>query len=375
MNSPGLFAAFSTVALTCVMALTGCREAEPDARQLPPRVVIARAAPAAQPARSFTGIVVPRVQSDLGFRVAGKVIARLVDRGQTVKRGQALMRIDIADLALTSQARSEAVRALQARAAQTASDERRYRGLVKHGAISALAYEQSQSAAAAAAAELHAAEAQAAVARNETRYAVLAADADGVVVDTLAEPGQVVAAGQPVIRLAHAGPREARIDLPETFRPALGSSATAERYGMEGGRGLATLRELSQSADPVSRTFEARYTLSEAAADAPLGSTITLQIPDPDGVATMEVPLSALADNGSGSGVWIIERADPHALEATTTWRPVSVAGLSEESAVLSAGLAAGEPFVAMGAHMLRPGTRVRLSEDVAATVTQDAAR
>ncbi|MGE0861602.1 MAG: efflux RND transporter periplasmic adaptor subunit [Gammaproteobacteria bacterium] len=375
MNSPGFFAAFSTVALAGVMALTGCREAEPDARQLPPRVVIARAAPAAQPARSFTGIVVPRVQSDLGFRVAGKVIARLVDRGQAVKRGQTLMRIDIADLALTSQARSEAVRALQARAAQTASDERRYRGLVKHGAISALAYEQSQSAAAAAAAELHAAEAQAAVARNETRYAVLAADADGVVVDTLAEPGQVVAAGQPVIRLAHAGPREARIDLPETFRPALGSSATAERYGMEGGRGLATLRELSQSADPVSRTFEARYTLSEAAADAPLGSTITLQIPDPDGVATMEVPLSALADNGSGSGVWIIERADPHALEATTTWRPVSVAGLSEESAVLSAGLAAGEPFVAMGAHMLRPGTRVRLSEDVAATVTQDAAR
>jgi RND family efflux transporter MFP subunit len=328
-----------------------------------------------QAARSFTGIVVPRVQSDLGFRVAGKVVARLVDRGQGVQRGQALMRIDIADLELASQARRETVRALQARAAQTASDERRYRGLVEYGAISALAYEQAKSAAAAAAAELQAAKAQAEVAQNETSYAILIADADGVIVDTLAEPGQVVAAGQVVVKLAHAGPREARIDLPETFRPALGSSATAQRYGTESGRGVATLRELAQSADPVSRTFEARYTLEGDVANAPLGSTVTVQIPDPSGVATLEIPLSALADNGDGTGVWLIERADPNALEATTTWRPVKVASVSEEAVALSSGLAPGEPFVAMGAHMLRPGTRVRLSEDVALTVAQDAAR
>lgn len=368
---------FFTVALACVMVLTGCREAEPDARQLPPRVAVALAAPAVQPARSFTGIVVPRVQSDLGFRVAGKVVARLVDRGQAVQRGQALMRIDIADLELASQARRAAVRALEARAVQTASDERRYRGLVQHGAISALAYEQAKSAAAAAAAELHAAEAQAEVARNETSYAVLVADADGIVIDTLAEPGQVVAAGQPVIKLAHAGPREARIDLPETFRPALGSSATAQLYGADGGRAPATLRQLSQSADPVSRTFDARYTLEGDVANAPLGSTVTLQISDPRGVATLEIPLSALADNGNGTGVWIIEPvdADTTTHQATTTWRPVVVASVSEESASLTSGLAPGERFVAMGAHMLRASTQVRLDNDETATLSQGAAR
>lgn len=350
--------------LGCTLALVGCREAEPDARQLPPVVAIARAAAAEQPSRWFTGVVVARVQSALGFRVGGKVVERRVDRGEAVRRGQILMRIDIADLALASQARLEAVKAVQARATQTASDERRYRGLVEHGAISALAYEQAKSAATAAAAELRASQAQAAVARNEASYADLVADADGIVVDTLAEPGQVVAAGQPVIKLAHAGPREAKIDLPETLRPALGSSATAQIYGARGIRGPATLRELSQSADPVSRTFEARYTLDGVAADAPLGATVTLQIPATQGVATLEIPLSALADTGNGTGVWIIEDADTKAQEATTVWRPVVVAGIGQETASLSAGLAPGERFVAMGAHMLHTGTRVRVSED-----------
>jgi RND family efflux transporter MFP subunit len=362
-----------TATLIGVLALTGCREAEPDARQLPPLVSIARAAKPEQPTRSFTGVVTARVQSDLGFRVAGKVVERLVDRGVAVRQGQVLMRIDVADLELASRARLEAVKAVRARATQTTSDERRYRGLVEHGAISALAYEQAKSAAAAAAAELRAAEAQAAVARNEARYAVLVADADGIVVDTLVEPGQVVAAGQVVVRLAHAGPREARIDLPETLRPALGSSATAQVYGAQGARGAATLRQLSQSADPVSRTFEARYTLDGAAAAAPLGATVTLQIAETQGVATLQIPLSALADAGQGTGVWIIQDADLKAREATTVWRPVVVAGISEESAALSAGLEPGERFVAMGAHMLHAGTRVRLSADEPVALGQDA--
>lgn len=373
MNSAHAFPRLFTSTLIGALLLPGCREAEPDARQLPPLVSIARAAEAAQPMRSFTGVVTARVESALGFRVAGKVVERRVDRGEAVRRGQALMRIDIADLELASRARLEAVKALQARATQTASDERRYRGLVEHGAISALAYEQAKSATAAAAAELRAAQAQAEVARNEASYTVLVADADGVVVDTLAEPGQVVAAGQAVVKLAHAGPREARIDLPETLRPALGSSAMAHVYGTQGVRGAATLRQLSQSADPVSRTFEARYTLDGIAADAPLGATVTLHIPATQGVATLDIPLSALADTGSGAGVWVIQDADDTAQEATTVWRPVVVAGIGEETASLSAGLAPGERFVAMGAHMLHAGARVRLSAEQAVASTRSA--
>lgn len=375
MNPTGFPASLYTAAFSCLLALTGCREAEPDARQLPPRVVVAQASTAALPTRSFTGVVAARVQSDLGFRVAGKIVERLVDRGQTVQRGQALMRIDIADLLLASQARVAAVRAARARAVQTAADERRYRGLVAKGAISALAYDQAKSAADAAAAELRAAEAQANVASNETSYSVLEADADGIVVDTLAEPGQVVAAGQAVIRLAHAGPREARIDLPETLRPALGSRATARLYGPQGVSDSATLRQLSQSADPISRTFEARYTLGKNAADARLGSTVTLQIPDPRGIATLEIPLSALTDKGNGTGVWVIENVDAGSQKAITAWRPVTVARVSEESASLSAGLAPGERFVAMGAHQLHAGTHVRLSNEQPVALIDDELR
>src|SRR5205085_414312 len=162
--------------------------------------------------RSFSGIVAARVQSDLGFRVPGKILQRLVDVGQTVRRGQALMRIDPTDLRLAMRAHEEAVAAAKTRARQAADEEARYRHLVSAKFVSGSAYDKVKATADSARAELNAAEAQAGVARNETGYAVLLADADGVVVETLAEPGQVVGAGQIVVRVARAGLREAIID-------------------------------------------------------------------------------------------------------------------------------------------------------------------
>ncbi len=177
--------------------------------------------------RAFTGVVAARVQSDLGFRVQGKILERLVDTGQTVKRGQPLMRLDPIDLGLQAQAQQQAVAAARARAKQTTVEEARYRGLIASGAVSASAYDQIKAAADTAKAHLSAAQAQANVAQNASGYAVLLADADGVVMDTLAEPGQVVSAGQPVVRLARAGQREAIVQLPETLRPAAGTDAQA----------------------------------------------------------------------------------------------------------------------------------------------------
>src|SRR5919109_131216 len=198
-------------------ALAACTDAPSsvDPRTRRPLVRVATVETSGSSERSFTGTVAARVQSDLGFRVSGKVLERLVDTGQTVKRGQALMRIDPSDLRLATRAHEEAVAAATARARQTADDEARYRDLVPTGAVSASAYDKVKAAAEAARAELNAATAQADVARNETGYAVLVSDADGVVVETVAEPGQVVAAGQVVVRVAHAGRREALIELPE----------------------------------------------------------------------------------------------------------------------------------------------------------------
>ena len=262
------------------LALAGCGEPadHDDPRIRPPLVRVATVERAEAGSRAFTGVVVARTQSDLGFRVAGKVLERRVETGQSVKRGQLLLRLDPADLALQAQSQQRAVDAARARAKKAANDLARYRGLVASGAISAAEFDQINAAAEAARADLSAAQAQANVAQNATGYAGLLADADGVVVETLAEPGQVVSAGQVVIRLARAGQREARVQLPETLRPAVGSEALAKRYGSESQPVTATLRLLSDAADATTRTFEARYVLNGALANAPLGSTVTLRI-------------------------------------------------------------------------------------------------
>ena len=201
--------AFVAVTGLLPFILAACTDAtsSTDPRAQPPLVRVEAVKNSAGSERSFTGIVAARVQSDLGFRVSGKVLERLVDTGQNVRRGQPLMRIDPKDLALALQAQEQAVTAAQARVRQTSQEESRYQALVAKGAVSKSAYEKIEADAESARAELSAAQAQATVARNQTSYAVLLADADGVVVETLAEPGQVVAAGQVVLRVAHAGPR------------------------------------------------------------------------------------------------------------------------------------------------------------------------
>lgn len=357
--------ATSTLICALPLALAACGDkATSDPRTEAPLVRAVTVEGATSASRSFTGTVAARVQSDLGFRVAGKVLERLVDAGQTVKRGQPLMRIDPVDLKLAAHAQQEAVTAAKARAQQTAEDEARYRDLRGTGAISASAYDQIKAAADAAKAQLNAAQAQAEVAVNANRYAELVADADGVVMETLAEPGQVVSAGQVVVRLARAGRREAVVQLPETLRPAIGSVGQATLFGNEGVAVSAKLRQLSDAADRLTRTFEARYVLDGDLANAPLGATVTLQIPD--GLASahsgLQVPIGALFDPGKGPGVWVI-KGEP----AKVTWNPVAVQRLDDDTARVAGKLKQGDRIVALGAHLLREGELVRVAGQAAA--------
>ena len=218
------------------VGLSACDPTEADPRLEPPLVRVATVQPAASSERAFTGVISARIQSNLGFRVGGKIIERLVDTGQSVKLGQPLMKLDRADLDLAIAARDKAVEAARATAVQARADEARYRKLLADGWATHQRYEQAKSALDNAEAQLSAAEANAQVARNEGDYSVLLADADGVIVETLGEPGQVVAAGQIVIRLAHTGPREATVNLPEAIRPAIGSEAEARSMGAIGRR-------------------------------------------------------------------------------------------------------------------------------------------
>lgn len=332
-----------------------------DPRLAPQLVQIAQAVPSAHARRAFTGAISARVQSNLGFRVPGKVVERLVDVGQTVIAGEPLMKLDQTDLGLARTAKQEAVLAARAAAQQAAADEDRYRKLLAAGWSTQQKYEQAKALRDSTAAQLAAAESQAEVAHNEAVYSTLLADADGVVVETLVEPGQVVSAGQTVVRLAHAGHREAVVFLPETVRPTIGSEAEARTYGAASTPSRAILRQLSEAADPATRTYEARYVLDGSAARAPLGATVTVWIANDESSATVQIPLGAIHDNGDGSSVFVFDGS------STVTRRSVQVSQVGEETALVS-GIAPGERIVALGAHLLHDGERVIASEPKVST-------
>jgi len=350
----GLAIAITSAAL----GLTGCKSptAAQDPRTETRLVEIARVAAAVPQERGFTGIVRARVESDLTFRVAGKIIERLVDTGQQVRQGEPLMRIDRTDYAHAIAVQIGNVAAARARLIQAAADEKRYQELVSSGAVSRSAFDEARAAADSARALLRSATAALKVAQDEGRYSTLVADADGTIIETLAEPGQYVAAGQVVLRLAHSGPREAAIDLPETLRPAIGSRAEAILYGSAAPVPV-RLRQLSDAADALTRTFAARYVLEGPAARAPLGATVTVYLsaspPSPD----MSIPLGALDDEGRGPGVWIYDEA-----ASSVAFRPVHVVQLADESAIVKSGVHMGEPIVALGGHLLYEGEHVRVT-------------
>ena len=161
-----------------------------------------------------------------------------------------------------------------------------------------------------------------------------------------------------MVKLAHAGPREAVVNLPETVRPAIGSPALGRVYGRGSSPSPAHLRQLSDAADPSTRTYEARYVLDGDASRAPLGATVTVSVPTGGTTEAAEVPLGALYDDGKSSGVWVV---DPHS--SSVLLRAVQVRRLAKEIAVVS-GVEPGERVVALGAHLLHQGERVRLVDD-----------
>lgn len=326
-----------------------------DPRLRPPVVTVIQARPVAGATRAYTGVVAARVQSQLGFRVAGKITERLVDMGEKVTAGQPLMRIDDTDLRLALDARRNAVEAARAVVVQALADEQRYAAGLQGRWAPEQRYEQAQAALKTARAQLASAAAEAEVAENAATYSTIVADRDGTIVSVAAEPGQVVATGQVVVTLAETGPREAVVSLPETLRPAIGAPAEAVLYGREDQIFIARLRQLSDAADPATRTFEARYVLEGDAAQAPLGATVVIRLSEAPATAQVEVPLGAILDNGQATGVWVMD--DGKAVD----FRPVALTRLTGETAVIT-GVSVGEDVVAMGAHMLSQGAAVRIA-------------
>ena len=346
---------FSPLALLII--LSGCNSQADTAAQAPqPRpVLVAKVEAAGTQQSAYTGVVAARTESDLGFRVSGKVIERKVDPGQHVSRGDTLLVLDIGDFELALRSAKNRVNAAQAQLRQRRDDANRYERLASTGAVSRQIFDQSATNLRVAEAELASAQSDASQIENRRTYSVLKADGDGIITDVRVDRGQVVAEGQIVARLARDGAREAIVNLPENQRDLASQKALAFPFGAPDQAVTATLRELSASADPVTRTYRARYVLHGAVDRFALGSTITVRLQGNGQMQQTRVPIGALHDTGQGTGVWVV------GADNTVAFAPVNVASLGQEDALLNSGVNPDTVIVALGAHLLHSGDAVRL--------------
>jgi RND family efflux transporter MFP subunit len=355
--------AIAFLALVPALALAACNaptQAEKETPARPVLVVEAHYAPRATQ-RVLPGIVKARYESDLAFRVAGKIAKRLVDAGAMVKRGDALALLDDSDLRLqVEQAEAEQASAKSA-LEQADAELQRVDTLHRQGWSASADADKVKAAADQARGNLIKAERAVTLARNALGYATLTADADGIVSAVNAEAGQVVAAGAPVMRLAQNGEREAAVALPETLVDlARVEPARTEVWALPGLSLKAILREIAPAADSATRTYPARFSLPEAPAALQLGMSVTIALQQ-DGAKVAKLPLGALFDEGKGPQVWIVKSG-----AGDLTAAPVEVAGYDGDSAYVSGGVAEGASVVALGAHKLDAAAKVRVVQNLA---------
>lgn len=339
------------------LALAACDNSAGRPSDRPERVVLVAPVHFASQAQSreFVASIRPRIETDQGFRVTGKVVRRFVENGQRVKRGDLLATLDDADLRLQKEQAEAELAAARMALQQATADEARAIKLRKDGWTAQAALDRQRTAAEEARGRAQRASRAVELAGNSLDYASLKADADGVVTATSIEPGQVVAAGQAAVRIARSGELEAVVAVPEAFVSAAGSGeASLFLWSNPGKLYRAKLRELSPSADPVTRTFAARYSIAGADASVALGMSATLAIKNPGAGTAAAVPLAALFNQGKGPSVWKVDG------EGNLTLAPVSVARYEAKTALLSGGVKEGETIVILGAHKLDPGQKVR---------------
>jgi RND family efflux transporter MFP subunit len=318
---------------------------------------------------NYTGVIRPRFESDLGFRVSGKIVSREVDVGQKVVAGQLLARLDDTDLRLALEAQAAELRAAQTSRDQAVAAEGRFDALFQKGHVSQAALDQRRSAAEEARSRVDKAERNLAIARNQLSYARLEAQSAGVVSAITAEIGQVMAAGQAVVRVARLDEVEAVVAVPEQMAAAIGT-ATAEVsfWAGDGVRHPARLRELSPEADKVTRTYQARYSLPAAVgavAQAELGRTATIHFSRGAGDMVALLPLSAVMNDGRSAHVYVVDGSGTQARRT-----PVTISALTDSQAIVSGGIRAGDQVVTLGVHRLDEGRPVKVVQTRAEVVS-----
>jgi RND family efflux transporter MFP subunit len=361
--------------LACGSAVLLAACAPPEPAPEPVRAVrtVTVAAESAGGRREFAAEVRARTESRLGFRVGGKMVSRSAEVGQRVRAGQALAQLDAADLQLGQQAAQAAVRAAESSYELAAAELRRYRELRDQGFISGLEVERREATLQAQRSQLEQARAQAGVQVNQTAYAALLAPAAGIVTAVEAEPGVVLAAGAPVLRLAHDGARDVVFAVPEDglagMQGLLGQPGALQVRPWGRSATLpATVREVAAAADPATRTFQVKADVGQAPLS--LGQTVTVLVELPRQQGVIKLPLTALMQQQGRSAVWLLDRQT-----MTVQVQPVVVAGAEGNVVLVAAGLSPGQTVVTAGVHTLTPGQKVTLFEAPAVPAAASAGR
>jgi RND family efflux transporter MFP subunit len=348
----------ASLLLLAALALAGC--SRPPAPEEPLRAVkvMTVGTSAYGTEAEFSAEVRARVESRLGFRVAGKLTRRQAELGQHVRAGQVLAQLDPQDYRLAA----DAARAQQAAALTNRdlaeADLKRYRGLREQNFISAAELERRESTYRAAQAQLEQAQAQLASQGNQANYTTLVADVPGIITAIEAEPGQVVSAGTPVVRIAQDGARDVVFAVPEDRAALIKPGSAVTVRGWAGGAELeGKVREVAASADAVTRTYSVKVAIDAATAPA-LGATVYArpQALSRTGTPVLKLPTSALRQEGQGSAVWVLDKSS-----MTVRSQPVQVATADGNEAVIATGITPGTTVVVAGVHVLSPGQKVSL--------------
>lgn len=349
-----LITRFSVIAMAILLA--ACSEKPPVVEDIRPVRAIQIAAAGAETVLELAGEIQPRYESRLGFRVSGKVIARQVEIGSVVKRGQVLMQIDPRDLQLSQSQANASVNAAASNLSLAKAEYERYRELRQKNFVSQAVLDAKEASYKSALANHEQSNAALNIATNQNSYANLIADADGVVTALQAEAGQVVAAGTPVVQLARTGEKEARISIPED-QVELVRQVKEMKVRIWANQSLVLrgqLRELSPVADPATRTYTAKISIPNAPPEVRLGMTATVSFITKADKNLIRLPLTALLNDKNQTSIWVIENGVVRSV-------PVQVGGVMGNEVVIASGVNAGQMVVTAGVNTLRSGQKVKM--------------
>jgi membrane fusion protein, multidrug efflux system len=360
----GLPFAWCAMAGVAVALLAGCSKPEPVQEPVRAVKVVTVNSTKLESGAEFSGEVRARIESRFGFRVGGKLMQRAVEPGQRVKVGQLLAQMDARDYLLAADAAKAQVTAAATNRNLTIAEYKRFSELKDQNFISGAELDRRDAAVKGAEAQLEQAQAQLSSQRNQTGYTKLTADIAGVVLGVDAEAGQVVAAGQTIVRIAKDGARDVVFSVPEDKVALVTMGSPVEVRTWAGSGALkGVVREIAASADPVTRTFQIKVGMDtkEAAESLALGSTVSVmpQALSLAGIEVIKLPTSALKRDGKSTAVWVVDRAS-----MTVKSQNVEVVSAEGNEVVVSSGVSPGMLVVAAGVHVLQAGQKVALYKD-----------